>query len=427
MLTKDQFERAREWPRSARFELYFDLQLFGYQREFVDDVARKKAWNAARRSGKTTVAGAIPALAAIEDPGSESAVFAPSATQAKRMFEETKGYLETAVRGIEGLSLTKTNETEYRLNTGSKAYCATLGSETARGAGPSTICIDEVAHGVTEADVNRVVRPMTLTHDDYEIVLTSTPRGKSSFFYDATRAESAWSEHHATAFDNPLADRDELETLREELDSISFAMEYLAEFADDGSSYLPEALVDPCVSGDVLAARGRTWLLVDPARHGSDRSAYLAIDERGVVFHTETVDRESTPMTMDKIRALNERFAPDAVLVDASSGASDEAVAEFDHARPMKFSTKRKQDYYQTLRRLLEARRLTLPADSDLADELTDLAFDFTVDGLLRVHARPNSRDDLADACALAAYALDRDLVVNRSYCGTQAQLHSSA
>jgi hypothetical protein len=93
----------------------------------------------------------------------------------------------------------------------------------------------------------------------------------------------------------------------------------------------------------------------------------------------------------------------------------------------MKFSTKRKQDYYQTLRRLLEARRLTLPADSDLTDELTDLAFDFTVDGLLRVHARPNSRDDLADVAALGAYALDRDLVVNRSYSGTQAQLHSSA
>jgi hypothetical protein len=426
MLSIEQFDRAREWPRSARFKLYFDLQLFGYQREFVDDVARKKAWNAARRSGKTTVAGAIPALAAIEDPGSESAVFAPSTTQAKRMFEETKGYLEAAARGIEGLSLTKTNETEYRLNTGSKVYCSTLGSETARGAGPECIVIDEAAL-TDENSITRVVRPMTLTHSDYEIVATSTPRGKSGWFFDATREDSSWSSHHATAFDNPLADRDELAALREELDSISFSMEYLAEFADDGSSYLPEELVDPCVSGDVLAARGRTWLLVDPARHGSDRSAYLAIDERGVVFHAETVDRESTPMTMDKIRALNERFAPDAVLVDASSGASDEAVAEFDHARSMKFSTKRKQDYYQTLRRLLEARRLTLPADGDLTDELTDLAFDFTADGLLRVHARPNSRDDLADACALAAYALDRDLVVNRSYSGTQAQLHSSA
>lgn len=427
MLGIEQFERAQAWPRSQRVELYFDLKPFGYQADVLDDGSQKLAWNAARRSGKTTVAGAIPACRAIERPGSESAVFAPSATQAKRMFESTKGYLETAVRGIDGLSFAKMNETEYRLNTGSKVFCATLGSDTARGAGPECIVIDEVAHGVSEDTVNRVVRPMTLTHDDYEIVATSTPLGKSGWFYSATRPDSSWSAHHATAYDNPLADRDELAKLRTELDGISFAMEYLAEFQEDGSSYLPEDVVDPCVSTADLVGRGTTWLLVDPARHGADRSAYIALDERGVVFHTETVARESTPMTMNKIRALNERFGVSTILVDASSGASDEAVAEFDHASSMKFSTKRKQDYYQTLRRLLEARRLTLPAGSDLVDELTDLAFDFTADGLLRVHARPNSRDDLADCLAMGAYALDHGLVVNRSYSGTRAQLHSSA
>jgi len=433
MLSIEQFERAQSWPRSQRVELYFDLECFPYQRDVVDDPAQKKAWNAARRSGKTTVAGAIPAVRAIEVPGSESAVFAPSATQAKRMFEATKEYLERGTRGIEGLSIAKDNETEYRLNTGSKVFCATLGSDTARGAGPECIVIDEAAHGVTEETLNRVVRPMTLTHDDYEIIATSTPLGKTSVFYDITRPESTWSAHHATAYENPKADRDELAALREELDEISFSMEYLAEFADDGSSYLPESLVDPCVasSGTSLTPTpgAFTWLLVDPARHGADHSAYLAIDERGVVFHTETVPRESVPLTVDKTRSLDERFGFGTVLVDASAGASDVATREFSNCSSMKFSTKRKESYYQTLRRLLEAGALTLPdsEESALVDELTNLGFDFTTDGLLRVHARGNARDDLADALAMGAYALDRDIRVSRSYSGTQAQLHSSA
>ena len=52
MLSLEQFERARDFQRSERVQIYFDLHPFDYQAGFLDDRAAKKAWNAARRSGK---------------------------------------------------------------------------------------------------------------------------------------------------------------------------------------------------------------------------------------------------------------------------------------------------------------------------------------------------------------------------------------
>ena len=112
MLSLNQFERARRWPRSQRVELYFDLRPFDYQADILDDGSAKLAWNAARRSGKTTVAVAIPALRVIERPGSESAVFALSKTQAKRMFEATKGNQGTRLWSV--LHGIRTPETKDR-------------------------------------------------------------------------------------------------------------------------------------------------------------------------------------------------------------------------------------------------------------------------------------------------------------------------
>lgn len=412
MLTLDHFEELQRWPRADRIEVLFGLSAYDFQRDILNDAtAAQKAWNAGRRAGKTTTASAVPALWVIEHADEDAAVFAPSAKQADEMFRLTRRYLDTAVPAIPGLSIETANKTEYELSNGSRAYSLTLGNETSRGRGPSCVVVDEAAL-VPYDTIPRVVQPMLLDHEEYELWLCSTPRGKGSYFHEACENLDSFSTHHATAYDKPTVDHARLDAIKAEVSAVVWKTEYLAQFADDGDSFLPESVVDPCVAATDSPATpsSRVWVAVDPARRGADASAYVAIDSTGTVFYADTVATETVPETIGRMRDLDHRLDPRAILVDNSQGVGETAAADpaLSNVCPFKFSLKAKHDYYTNLSRLLEGRDISLAAgreDTDaLVRELTNLEYSYTSSSNLRIHARGSGHDDLADAAALAAY-----------------------
>ena len=116
---------------------------------------------------------------------------------------------------------------------------------------------------------------------------------------------------------------------------------------------------------------------------------------------------ETIPDIVERIKALDREHGYANVLVDENGlGAAvvDYSVQDLPNIRSVTFSSKSKQDLYQTLKRVLESETLALPRNDRLIHELTHLEYDFTATGILRVSYPPGGHDDHADATALAVW-----------------------
>ena len=106
-----------------------------------------------------------------------------------------------------------------------------------RGAGLDLVILDEVAF--MKKDVWEVIRP-TLTDRQGEAIFISTPNGMGTWFHELTmKAETLknWAVFRFTSFDNPYIPAGEIEDAKEELGSLVFSQEYLAEFTEFGAIF----------------------------------------------------------------------------------------------------------------------------------------------------------------------------------------------
>jgi hypothetical protein len=420
-LTDEWADRIVRLPRSKRVEALFGFEpVEPYQRDLLDNPSQKKVVGWGRRSGKTETCGAIGAEAALRLAGEDVAIYAPYAETAKEMFRVAVAHLESmGMHGVVGVETD--NKITWELANGTRLIARTLGSEAQRGKGPKVILIDEAAL-VAKETITRVVRPMTITHSDYELILTSTPKGKRGYFWEKWN-DSGWWQSHVTCWENPYAQEDILEEIKAEEDALTWQQEYLAEFIEHGNAYLPSDLVAACMPGrhDNLAPEeiptverqgSRVWLAVDPATGGKDRAVYTSIDEYGNVFDVLSYDEQKTTNIVGTIRALHEEHNYRAALVEKN--AIGEGVVDFGEltlpVRPFTSTSKSKASLYKTLRRYLEDGELTLPNHERLYIESTSLVFDHTSGGILRVQHPPGGHDDFPDSLALAVWAWHNDL-----------------
>ena len=108
-----------------------------------------------------------------------------------------------------------------------------------RGEGLDFIVIDEAAFVKPEV-WQEVLRP-TLTERKGSALFISTPMGMDNWFFDLWElAENSpnWERFRYSTYDNPMIDDDEIDSAKDEVGSIVFAQEYLAEFVDAGQGML---------------------------------------------------------------------------------------------------------------------------------------------------------------------------------------------
>jgi len=104
-----------------------------------------------------------------------------------------------------------------------------------RGEGLDFIVIDEAAFVKPEV-WQEVLRP-TLTERKGGALFISTPLGIGNWFYDLWEqadGKDDWDRFHFSTVDNPSIDPEEVESAKEEVGSIVFAQEYMAEFIEAG-------------------------------------------------------------------------------------------------------------------------------------------------------------------------------------------------
>jgi predicted phage terminase large subunit-like protein len=108
-----------------------------------------------------------------------------------------------------------------------------------RGEGLDFLVMDEAAF--IKPDVwQEVLRP-TLTERKGSALFISTPMGMNNWFFDLweTAGNSPnWERFQYSTYDNPAIDPEEIDSAKDEVGSIVFAQEYLAEFVDAGQGML---------------------------------------------------------------------------------------------------------------------------------------------------------------------------------------------
>lgn len=400
-----------ELPRSERVRRLGILDPFEYQADVLDCAAPNVLWLTGRQVGKTETAAALVADAALTRPGEDVLVCARFQEAADELFRRVKEKIQS-LGEFDEIGVTTPNATTYEFDTGTRIMSRTLGLDGSqqRGKTPSTIVVDEAAL-INGETYKQVLRPMVATHDEYELVLITTPRGKSGYVYEkwnAAEDSDGWATFRNETADNPLVSDEWLEAERSEVDSTTWRQEYEGRFVESGDSYLPYDVVSPCVAaGQPERTGARCWLGVDVARSGKDRSVYISVDDDGNVFDVRSVDTETLDQAVARIKALDNQFGFRSILIDENGlggGVVDFSAVSLGNVEPVTFSSKSKQQLYTTLKRTLESGDLTLPSNDRLVHELTSLEHSFTSTGILRVSHPAGGRDDHADALALAVH-----------------------
>lgn len=225
MSAADRWRHAIDPALWAREVLGF--QLDPWQVDVLRSPGRRKLFNCARQSGKSTVA-AIKALhRALFYPRSLVILLSPSQRQSSELFRKVAELLALLP---ERPDLVEDNKLSLTTASGSRIVSLPSNERTIRGYSAVDLVIEDEAAAVPD-DIHTAVRPM-LAVSNGEYCQLSTPRGKKGHFWEAW-SSGEWETVRYTAADNPRISAEFLEAERRELGSRMFAQEYECAFLEE--------------------------------------------------------------------------------------------------------------------------------------------------------------------------------------------------
>lgn len=200
-------DRVRYARTVQRFEAYH------WQRHFLSSRYRFKVLDCARQAGKSTAVCVVPGHTAKFVPGSWSLIFAATEEQAVYDMLKVKQYMAMDPTFP---ALRQSSQSEVVLENDSHINVVCLTEKSARGPSkPRCIIIDEASRA-DEAAIISGVLPMLNGNPDCELIVLSTPNGKSGFFYRVMR-DPSWERYIVRSPFTPVSALD-LEQVQSEKD-----------------------------------------------------------------------------------------------------------------------------------------------------------------------------------------------------------------
>ena len=218
-----------------------------------------------------------------------------------------------------------------KFSNGSRVLSLPSGNPSAlRGYSAQAILLDECAFIERPDDVFAAIAP-TLTRDpDAELIVASTPAGKSGFFWKLwNEAGDDWYKQRTT-IDDAVAQGLEVNIAELEKlvgDKEVFDIEYRCKFADSWSSMIDLKLLDWY---DELPAGAKTAYLGMDVGSTSDRTALVTLKELLGTFYVDDIvvmHKASYESQMSIVKQLHEREKYTSGYIDQNGIGS--ALAEF--------------------------------------------------------------------------------------------------
>lgn len=407
---------------------------FEAQQHILHGIRRNTSILTGRQFSKTTILGWDCSWFATTRPNSLIWILAPTLDQTRIIFNEVAGYFRTTLKSLVDGKIKNSPFPEIQLKNGSRIACRGLNRpEYVRGNRAHRAYVDEAAF-VKDGSVKEVVEQLFLVTGKREgsaLVLTSTPFGTGEFYdftenarHKADAGNERFAYFHYTSFDNPYADREQLEEVRQRYgeDSPIWLAEYMGQFQDDELNVFrtadikeayelwPEKIKFPVgvqdghhyIQGVDLANRRDYFvstILDDTAKDAVQLVRMDRYNRRGYAFYK------------DRIRTNHHSYNRARTIGDATS--LGEAVIE--DMRDIGIigytigSNAAKWEIVQDLSRMLQDHRLILPppstqAGKDIALELGYFRYKVTASKVLQMEAPRGRHDDIVMSLAFGAH-----------------------
>ena len=379
---------------------------------------------AGRQTGKSTVVSIKAAEFIINNPNKLVMIVSTTEDQSQLMISKISNYLHENYKSL--IRKGKTNQTKHliRLKNDSVVRCKAVGATGVgiRGFTIDLLIADEAAF--MPEDVWAAVTPMLLTTGG-DIILISTPKSKSGYFYESYIGDG-FKTFHVNSVDvmtnRPLSQNwnkkhremaiERLGRERKRMTSNQFDQEYLGKFVDDINQLFPDELIKKCMTaekGEPMLEGGQYFLGVDVARMGGDESTFeiLEKDRYGKLKHRihQTMKKIYLNETTNHILLLDKQYNFKRIYIDDGGlgvGVFDYLlenpqtkrkvipinnafrVIEYD---PWKKQPRRKKllkvDLYNNLLRLMEQGKITILKDDNVFLSFKSVQYEHFKEGTL--------------------------------------------
>ena len=400
------------------------FDLLPYQRAWIRDESRFKIGLWARQAGKSFALTLEAALHAVEHRGSTWVLLSAGERQSRELAEKAKAHLD-AMKQVATLMESRffeggesVTQLEIRLPNLSRLIFLPANPRTARGY-TGNVILDEFAFHQDSEAIWAAMYPIITRRPDLKIRVMSTPNGPRGKFWELwEKGGPVWSRHKVTIYDAVAQGLPvDPEELRAGLaDDFIWQQEYLCEFLSAEEAFLPWSLILEAEARE--DPRGpwnpdQAYLGVDVGRH-RDLTVFVVLERVGDVYWVrllETLHRAPFAQQEARLHALLPQVRR--ACLDATGLGemlAENARRAFGYrVEPVKFTPEVKADLAQRLRLFFEDRRVRIPEDRALREDLHSVRRIVTPSGNVRYDAERSERGhaDRFWALALALHAAE--------------------
>ncbi|MDA1338535.1 MAG: terminase family protein [bacterium] len=361
-----------------------------------------------RQSGKSTAIAIKTGDYAVNNRKSQILVISAVERQAYLLFEKILTYIEdkypTMIKG----GRERPTKSQIRLKNGAVIRCLPTGL-TGRGIRGFNLLIADEAAFIPE-NVWSAVTPM-IAITEGQIILLSTPFGRSGYFYRCFKDDS-FEKFHVSSEDCPRMQSEiSKEFLKQEknrMTKLQYAQEYLGEFVDELRQLFSDDLIKRCMNVKRVdrIPKNNTFLGVDIARMGEDESTFEVFEKvnKRELRQLDNIITKKTLITdtIKQILMMEDQYNFKKIYID-DGGLG---VGVFDHllqedktkrkviainnaSRSIDNEEKRKkkllkEDLYNNLLRLMERGEIKLLDDDEIFMSLKSIQYEY-IDGGMRI------------------------------------------
>ncbi|HHE40761.1 MAG TPA: hypothetical protein ENL10_04590 [Candidatus Cloacimonetes bacterium] len=389
---------------------------------------------AGRRFGKTTYLAANAFHYAIMNPNTVTLITAPSIDQAKIYFDLIAGALEhnpmddviksdvhpfrMFVKYIKNAPFP-----ELELYNGAKILVRSTAfkGRYLRGRKTNRIYVTEASF-VNDEVFHNVIMPMRLD-TGAKIFLESTPYGRNYFFELYQEAQKDLTGYyrwfHATVYDNPFLDFDEIERQKKKIPEYVFNQEYMGEFIDDSKAVFSWRILKN-VFEDYYPAEyipSHRYVIGLDIAQVNDYNVFMVLDVTRKPYQIAEIVRfndTSYEYIIEEANRLSRKYNAD-IYVDATT-VGRPIAEKIKRAVPITLTIKSKSEIIDNLVLLLERKDIILPAkEAVLRDEMKYFRREQSARTVKMGSDSKRVHDDMVIALALAAWGVREDNVFSMS------------
>ena len=348
-------------------------------------------------------------------------IVAPRESQAKELFDRVRKFVVSCddIREEIGDSFA-IGDVKFKNGSRIKTVPTGTAGESIHGYTANLLVLEEA--GLIKDDIVATAAMPTIAATNGQIIKIGTPRGKNHFYRSAYEDKNY--KFSRVSYEEPLAigqlSKEFIDEMMKEPEII-VKTQLRAEFIEDIDAYFPQGLIEQIIEDlpeqNAIEPNSEYYLGVDFARMGEDSSVFIVLQHqlnlnRLVVAKIVETKHKLLTDAIGRVIMLNEIFNFKKIYLDETglgSGPTDILREKFfGRIEPVTFTLKSKQDLYSNLKSLMEQHRILIPNDRKLIYELSDLRYELTSTGDMKIHHSERGHDDYPSALSLACFGFRR-------------------